>query len=394
VKPQLKRRLKRNIATAILAVGLAVGLAAGARLYAVNAQANHEKAKAEGVQQAEAEKRLDQVKIWRIFPMPLTDTLKLPGTLEAYEDVDLATRMGGTIQWLGPREGDLLKAGEKILQLNIETLEAEVARARANVELAQANFDRISSLYEKDVASKEEFDSNRTQLKVAQAALAQAEAHLEEGTLLAPMDGILDRRHVDQGEHIAQGQTVIKLVDISRVKVLVNVPEKDALYFKRGQKARVIVGDGGQEHELTGEIEWVALTAESATRTYPLKIVVDNADRTLRPGMICRVELVRRQLEDAIAVPFFSIVEHESSKSVFVVKEDGRVEERPIRYGVFQNGLVEILDGLKPNDALVVVGQRNLVNGEQVTVAQDLTDMARQYMNAGGDLSRLAMEYQ
>lgn len=394
----MKRKMKnsrwgRNLVTAALALLVGGGMAAGARLYAISAQETVQKEKAEGIKLAEEQKRLDQVKVWRVFPLPLTDTLKLPGTLEAYQDVDIAAKVSGTVQWLGPKEGDAVKQGEKLLQLDIETLKAEVERAQANVDLAQANFQRISSLFEKRVASKEEFDSNRTQLKTAQAALAQAEAHLADGTLLAPMEGIIDRKQVDQGEHVNSGQTVLKLVDIKRVKALVNVPEKDALFFKRGQSAKVHVQDGNQEKVLEGTIEWVALTAESSTRTYPLKIVVDNGDLALRPGMIVRVELIRRQLPEAIAVPFFSIIEQETSKSVFVVNNDV-VQEKPIRYGVFQNGLVEILDGLKDGDALVVVGQRNLVHGEKVVVAQDLTDMARQYIKGGGDLSRLAMEYQ
>lgn len=387
-------RMKRNLLTAGLAIALAAGLAAGAQLYATNAQQSTEEAKQQGLELAQREKRLAQVKIWRVFPLPMDDILNLPGTLKAYEDVDLAAKASGAVEWLGAEEGDAVKAGDKLLRLDVDTLQAEVDREKASVDLAQANFDRVKNLYEKNVASKEEYDSNQTALKTAQAALEESQARLDDATLVSPIDGFLDRRFVDRGEYVSPGQEVFKIVDISRIKAMANVPEKDALYFKKGQQALVIIDNNGNSRQMEGTIEWVALTADPMTRTYPVKIVLDNPDLTLRPGLIVTVRLVRRELQDAIAVPFFSIDDTEESKSVFVLREDGTVAERPIQYGFFQDGLVQITKGLQAGDALVVVGQRDLVNGQEVEVAEDLTPLARQFINGGGDLSRLAMEYQ
>ncbi|OPZ07783.1 MAG: HlyD family secretion protein [candidate division BRC1 bacterium ADurb.BinA364] len=107
--------------------------------------------------------------------------------------------------------------------------------------------------------------------------------------------------------------------------------------------------------------------------------------------MIVRVDLVRRRAENAIAVPFFTIVDRENGKAVFV-EENNVARERPIQYGAMESGMVEIVSGLEIGDKLIVVGQRDLVDGEPVEEAADLTEMAQAYQKSGKDLASLAME--
>jgi membrane fusion protein (multidrug efflux system) len=107
--------------------------------------------------------------------------------------------------------------------------------------------------------------------------------------------------------------------------------------------------------------------------------------------MIVRAHLVRRNIEEAIAVPFFTIIDREDGKAVFVV-EDGVARVRPIEYGVFQQNIVEIRSGLAIGEQLVIVGQRNLVDGEKVDVTDDITLLAKQWVDSGKDLSELSIE--
>jgi membrane fusion protein (multidrug efflux system) len=250
-----------------------------------------------------------------------------------------------------------------------------------------------------------QYDSAKTNLDTAKAALDSATINLGDGTLYSPISGILDRLNIDPGEYINPGQTVMTIVDIDRVDIELPIPEKDILYFEKGQKVKITMSMSGQEdcnghasdtaqsecRVFQGTINFISLTADSATRTYAIKVSVDNSKRVLRPGMIVRAHLVRRQVEDAIAVPFFTIVDHEQGKSVFVV-EDGKALEKQIEYGAFQKGLVEIRKGLKPGDRLIMVGQRNLVNGQQVDVTADMTSLARQWIQEGKDLSELSID--
>jgi len=161
------------------------------------------------------------------------------------------------------------------------------------------------------------------------------------------------------------------------------------LYFTKGQAVKVTFEKtNGEKIEFPGTIEFVSLTAEQATRTYLVKVMVNNPEHTLRPGMIVRAHLVRRQLDAAIAVPFFTIIDREDGKGVFII--DGDIaKSRMIEYGAFQEGLVEVRKGLTLGEKLVLVGQRNLVDGAKVIVEADVTPLAKQWIQAGNDLSQL-----
>ena len=150
-------------------------------------------------------------------------------------------------------------------------------------------------------------------------------------------------------------------------------------------------GDGQPPCWLPGTIAFISMTADSATRTYLVKVLVNNGSGILRPGMIARAHLVRRDLEEAIAVPFFTLIDREQGKAVFVV-EDGVARARQIQYGTFDKGLVEIRQGLTPGDRLVLVGQRGLVDGQPVEVIQDVTLLAKQWITEGKDISELPID--
>ncbi len=394
----MRKRWIERIVVYTVAIATVGGLFAIAAAYAKYSQEKLDKTRSESMAGAAEENNGGtKVKICRVFTQPLTDVLKLPGTVEAYEDIDLAVKMGGTIEWIGHEEGDRVKKGEKLLQLDVALIEAQVRRARASYDLAKLKFNRMKDLSEQGVVSADAFDDAAATLETTDAALAEAKTMLNHGTLYSPVDGVLDRRYVDRGEHVDSGKTVMKIVDIDRVKVLFNIPEKDILFFKRGRKVAMegfdsySKGSNGKNKAIEGTVEFVAMTADRAARTYPLKVVVENQDAGLRPGMILRASLVRRQIQEGIGVPFFTIVDREDGKGVFVV-EEGIARERKIEYGMFQGGLVEIVGGLEVGDQVVVVGQRNLVNGEKVSVAEDLTMAAKAFLASGRDLSDLALE--
>ncbi len=384
-----------------------VGLLFGTKLYVDQRKQEQEKNQEEAVAQtkAEAETRLAKVKIVEILPVPFTDILVLPGSVMAYEDIDLASKMLGVVEWIGPEEGSQVKKGAKLLQIDMKSVKTMVTEARARYDQAVKDFSRTERLYKEKITSKGQYDSAKTNMDMAKAVLDSATVNLSDGTLYSPINGILDRLNIDPGEYIEAGQTVMKIVDIDRVNIELAIPEKDILYFKKGQSVKITMSLSGQEdceegaentgqiscQTFTGNIDFVSLTADSAARTYLIKVSVDNPERILRPGMIVRAHLVRRQLQEAIAVPFFTIIDHESGKSVFVV-EDDIAREKLIEYGAFQKGLVEIRKGLKLGERLIIVGQRNLVDGQKVDVTGDITPLARQWIQEGKDLSQLSID--
>lgn len=404
----MKKSTKKHIVVYFLAIVLIVGLFAVAQFYVRQTRQRIQKTQEEANTQSqiEAETLLAKVKIVEILPIPFTDVLVLPGTVVPYEDIDLAAKTSGTVEWIGPKQGERLKKDEKLLQVDVTSSKTKVTEARALYEQAVKDYNRIKRLYNEKITSKEQLDNAETVLNTSKAALDSTSVNLKDGTLYSPINGILDNLLVDPGEYINPGQTVMKIVDIDRVYIELPVPEKDILYFTKGQEVALQMSvAGGRENsnetsdtgdfgqgDFKGVIDFVSMTAESTTRTYLVKVLAENPDHTMRPGMIVRARLVRRELQDAIAVPFFTIIDHEEGKSVFVIDEQGVARERPIQYGSFQRGLVEIREGLKLGEKLVVVGQRSLVDGQKVEVTGDITPLARQWILEGRDLSKLTVD--
>lgn len=390
----MKRTIRRHILVYLGAALVAAGLFVGARVYVQYAEQKSLKTQEAAVAQAraDAEQRLPKVKVVEIMPVPLTDYLVLPGTVRPYDDIDLAAKTTGSVTWIGPKEGDRVEKGKKVLQVEVKSVQTRVTEARARYEQAVKDYNRMKKLYEEQIVSRSQLDAAQTTLETSKAALEAAGLTLDDGSLSSPISGTLNQLNVNKGEYINPGQVVMKIVNIDKVKVELPVPEKEILYFEEGQHVVLELEQrNGETRTFTGVIEFVSLTADPTTRTYTVKVLVENPEHILRPGMIVRAQLVRRQLEAAIAVPFFCIIDREDGKAVFVV-EDGVAHVRSIEYGIFQRGIVEIRSGLNVGDRLVIVGQRNLVDGVRVEVTDDLTPLARQWIQSGRDLSELPVE--
>lgn len=371
-------------------IGLA-GLVAGTWLYVKRAEKTTEVKEQQAVEQvkAEAQQRMPKVKVVEIIPMPFTDILVLPGTVKAHADIDLAAKVGGTVKWIGPKEGDRVKEGQKLLAVDVKAQTSAVADAKARYDQAVSDYDRKKKLFAEKIIPKGDLESAETQVETAKAALDTAGINIEDSSLSSPITGTLDRLLVDKGENINVGQSVMKIVDIDRVTVELPIPEKDILYFKTGQDVNIEFERGkGDLLEFPGKIEFVSLTADESTRTYLVKVGVANPKRLLRPGMIVRAHLVRRQMTEAIAVPFFTIIDREEGKAVFVLEGD-LAKSRKIEYGAFYKGLVEVTSGLKLGEKLVIVGQRDLVDGTKVILEADMTALAKEWVQSGKDLSQL-----
>jgi len=390
-----KQRIFRNIIVYGIGFFVFAGIGVSTYIYANYAEKAHEELKqqADELARVEAEQQLSKVKVVEVLPVPLTDYLVLPGTVKPYEEIDLAAKSAGTVTWVGSKEGDRIKKGQELLLIDMKSVETRGTEARVHYEQAQKDYERVKKLYDEQIVSKNQLDNAKTALDTAKVAVDSVAVSMDDGSLTSPISGILDQLDIDAGEYVTPGRTVMKIVNIDKVKVELPVPEKDVLYFKKGQKVDIEVEDvAGEKQAFTGKIEYVALTADPNTRTYPLKVVVANPKHVLRPGMIVRANLVRRQLDQAIAVPFFTVVEHETSKAVFVVDQEQIARLRPIEYGIFQRGIVEIRNGLNIGDRLIIVGQRKLVDGEKVDVTDDITLLAKQWLNEGKDLAQLPLD--
>ena len=363
----MRKGAKRTVLVAFLIL-----LAVIAGIVIRNGKMQHKTAEARAAQQetSEVEKKSVNVGIRILEPKDVEETFTLPGTLEAWENLTLSLEQSGPIVWVGPSEGDRLKAGDEILRIDKEALLAQHARNGTNYDIRKKQLERADALLAEQLISERERDEVYQAFQSASASYTETRIALENSTLVSPIDGILDRLLVDRGEYGNMGTPAAVVVKVDKLKVLVDVPEKDVSYTKTGQRVRVITADANEKGVgRRGRIINVSYLADEMTRTYRSKIQIDNSDGFLRPGMIVRVRFVRRVIKDALVVPLYAVIDRDGQKFVFV-EEDGTAVIRQVRLGPIINGTVVVFGGIQVGEHLVVKGQQLLADGGPVRVIE------------------------
>ncbi|WP_022660362.1 efflux RND transporter periplasmic adaptor subunit [Paucidesulfovibrio longus] len=304
------------------------------------------------------------VLVAEVRPATLHDTLTLPGSTEALRDVTMAAERAGRVEWIGPVEGDKVTEGEVVAKIDMDKAEADLLKARSAYALAKKQAERRKELRGKNLLSQEELDQANTELESATSDLTQAQVNYDQGLIKSPIPGRINDLAVDPGEYVDVGQTVAEIVDVSSIRVNVNVPELDVRYLHVGQTVNVSV-DAYPKESWTGQVDFVAYKADEATKTFRTRVVVNNSDGRIRPGMLARVRLERQVVENAVSAPLYAIVDKGGERMLFV-EENGVARARNIVFGIIAGDRVQILKGLSLGEKLIVSGQNTVEEGVPV----------------------------
>lgn len=306
------------------------------------------------------------VSVITVKPESVKDIIFLPGTTEAWQDVEVAADTAGRIEWIGPREGERVRKGDLLIKIDVSALKASLEHAEAQFQLADDLYQRRRRLYERKIIAQEELEHSATQRKLAASDLEQIKIKYNYGFPRSPISGIINHLYVDAGEYIDTGKPIADIVNIDRIKINVRVPELDIRYVIKGQTTPVKI-DAFPERALSGVIDFVAFKADPATKTFLVRTVIENPIADIRPGMIARVVFVRRVITDALMAPLFALVDKGGERLVFVEK-DGVAQSRTISIGVIEGDRVQITSGLNPGDHLIVKGHTEVEDGMKVSV--------------------------
>jgi RND family efflux transporter MFP subunit len=306
----------------------------------------------------------------------LPDTFDLPAVIEPNQIVTVAAEVAGRIERIAPREGAQVQAGDLLMQLNTDLLQAEFTRVQAQAKNDQTEFERQQGLVQGGAAPTRQLDQATTELAISQAALDEVRARLERTRILAPAGGVLNHLPVERGEYVQAGNPVAQIVQTDIVKVAVQVPERDIAFFSPGQTVEVLADIKGCRLSFEGTITFISSVADERTRSTRMEITLANPDGLLRSGQIVRARLTRRILEDAILIPLLAVIPMEDGYSVYVV-EASKAERRQVQIGIIRGDRVQVLEGLRPGDQLIVAGHRFVAPGQGVRVGSPASEEGR-----------------
>ena len=325
----------------------------------------------------------------------IASELTVVGNLIGETTVPVAPRAAGRLQEVSVRLGDRVNRGQRIAKVEDYELLEQVKQQEAAQEVAQAtirqreadlanaklNADRARSLFERQIQSKQILDdtesryqSAQAQLDLARAQAQQSKARLDElkinlaNTIItSPVNGFIAKRLVDPGASVGQNAPVVEVVDISRVRLIANVVEKDLKQLQTGDATRVEV-DAFPGETFMGRIARVSPVLDPATRTAPIEVEIPNPTFRLKPGMYARVGVTLDTKKDALVVPANALVDLGGRRGVFVPLSETAVF-RAIQVGTEQGDLVEVLGGLTEGTEVITTGAGQLRDGDRIVIA-------------------------
>jgi len=314
------------------------------------------------------------VTVMPVVALPeLPETFTLPAVIEPNEVVTISAEVSGRIEWIGPREGALVRTGDALARLNTDLLQAEFDRAQAQAQYDKTEFNRKKGLVEGGAAPNRDLDEAAVHWALSEARLNEVRARLERTTIVSPLSGVLNNLPVEPGEYVQPGMPVASIVNTNEVKAIVRVPERDVPFFHAGDKAEVIAVAGTREIVAEGTVTFISELGDQQTRSTRMELTLPNNDRSLRSGQVVQVRLTRQILKDAIMIPLLAVIPMETGNAVYVV-ESSKARRREVRLGIIRDDRVRILSGLQPGDQLIVAGHRFVAPGQRVNISTTMPE--------------------
>jgi membrane fusion protein (multidrug efflux system) len=288
------------------------------------------------------------------------------GTLIAADSVVIRPEIAGRVVGLPFQEGQLVQKGTKLVSLDPSEYRAQLAATTADAKTETQRYERAKELLEKNFISKEALDVAKGNMDRAVAKQQQDEVLLSKTTISAPFTGILGLRQISPGAYVKAGDDIVRLENLSFVKLDFRVPEMYLSQIKPGQEVTILV-DAYPKDAFRGKIYALEPAVDEKTRTILVRAQIPNPQAKLRPGMFARVNVLLSTRPNAIVIPEQAIWPQGRDTFVFRVV-DGKAALTKVELGVRRPGEVEVLKGLAANDVVVTDGQIKLKDGAPVMV--------------------------
>jgi len=303
----------------------------------------------------------------RVAAAPMPQVITAVGSLRSDESVTLRPEVAGRVSAIQFKEGQPIAKGTTMVRLDPAVNEAEYEQAKANLWLAKTKHERAIDLQKQGFISSQAKDEAENNLRLAEAAIALAEARLAKTVIKAPFSGVAGLRSVSLGDYVKEGQDLVNLESIDLLKVDFRVPE---VYLKQvgvGQTLEIgLDALPGRTYE--GKVFAINPLVDAGGRAIVIRAQVRNADTALRPGMFARVRLITNGERDTLVVPEQALVPLGEDQYVFKIA-DGKVTRTKVEIGQRRDARVEITKGLAQGEVVVTAGQLKLRDGMAVTVA-------------------------
>ncbi len=303
----------------------------------------------------------------KVVPRVVLEKISVVGSLTANESIDVKSQVEGKVTEIHFEEGQKVAKGDVLLVLDREKLEASMAEAKANYDMAQTTFNRMKSLVDQGAVSKQEFDQVQSQVAAKQAQLDLISAQLADMVITAPFDGVIGERQVSLGQVINKDRLLTVIIDDNPMKVDFHAPERYISQVHTGEAVELTIAAYPKD-VFKGEVYFVDPQVDQLTRTFLVKARIPNEDNKLRRGMFAKLDLIINEKEGALLIPETALIPKGDEVFVFTVDKDNKAQMVQVKTGIREIGSVEITSGLKAQDTVITEGYQKIGPGSPVSV--------------------------
>ena len=315
--------------------------------------------------------------VTRLKTGDITRSVQLLGEVRPNQQVALYAKVGGYVKALRADIGDRVAAGQVLAELEVPELIADEARTRAELALAELEHRRLQEAAKQapDLVPRQQVDAAAAKLAVAKAAQERNATLLGFALIRAPFAGVISRRSVDVGAFVpaatgggAGPAALFVLTDFATVRVQAALPESEAGLAAPGQPVSVLAEAAGAKPYAT-QLTRLSSVLENPSKTMLIESVLPNPDGALKPGMYANVRLGIETHRGVRLLPLTAVIMEKAVATAYV-HEAGKARRRVLKAGFNDGTNLEILDGLKPDEDVLVVGTATLTDGQAVTLTR------------------------
>ena len=298
----------------------------------------------------------------------LTDNFTPTATTIPDEEVDLSFESSGKIVNIYFTEGSHVKKDELLAKINDKPLQAELKKLEAQIPLAKERVFRQGTLLQKDAVSQEAYEQVTTEYEKLMADIELVKARILQTELRAPFDGIIGLRQVSEGAYATPATIIANLTKISPLKIEFSVNERYVNDVSNGTDIIFYLeSSNGTLQKHNAKVYAVESKVALETRTLTARALYPNTNEAILPGRLLSVEIIRKEIKDALTVPSEAIIP-EMGRSIVYLYKDGEAKSAEIISGLRTEKEVQILEGLQPGDTVITTGVMQLRNNMKVII--------------------------
>jgi len=283
------------------------------------------------------------------------------GTLEGEKQAVIIARLAEAVEEVTIEEGREVRAGQVLIKLDRTGPSSNYVQAQSVYENAEKMYQKMKFLFDEGAVSETRFDEAQTQYEVARANFDAARQLVD---IISPIKGVVTFLDVAPGDNLYAGKHVATVASIDSLRMKLGVAGTDIQFFKIGEEVEIKT-ESASDSNSKGRVITVAESADPVTRTFQVEIAIDNKSHKLKPGMFARADVIMERIDKAVFIPRSAALERDNENIVFTVSE-GKAVGRKVTLGLEFNGIVEVKEGLSPQDTIVIVGQDYLDDGYPV----------------------------